>query len=321
MMGNEQNNKFVYSEECDSLLEDALKTEGITETLQKFFYIISLYPNCDFAYYEIGIYFKNSGLYKDAIKYFEKAEEINSNFDEYFAELGFCYEAIKKYKKAEYYYKKAFEINGKNPNTRYYWADYLVNTLKDYGQAEKIIEDLVFEYPENADYHRLYADVIAELGDVQRASDEYKKALAISPEDEFLLNNYGTFLLNNGETEIAKIYFKKAIEINPNQDLYKENLYFAIKSSTKLYKLQVKYLNKIFGPILDKPVLVTFLLAIWFPVTSFVLKCSMKYFEHVGNMLIYKLTIVLTLLLVVVLLILAVAQFITFVLIKLKIIK
>ena len=72
MMGNEQNNKFVYSEECDSLLEDALKTEGISETLQKFFYIISLYPNCDFAYYEIGIYFKNSGLYKDAIKYFEK---------------------------------------------------------------------------------------------------------------------------------------------------------------------------------------------------------------------------------------------------------
>lgn len=148
MMGNEQNNKFVYSEECDSLLEDALKTDGISETLQKFFYIISLYPNCDFAYYEIGIYFKNSGLYKDAIKYFEKAEEINSNFDEYFAELGFCYEAIKKYKKAEYYYKKAFEINGKNSNTKYYWADYLVNTLKDYGQAEKIIEDLVFEYPQ-----------------------------------------------------------------------------------------------------------------------------------------------------------------------------
>ena len=103
--------------------------------------------------------------------------------------------------------------------------------------------------------------------------------------------------------------------------IYKENLYFAIKSSTKLYKLQVKYLNKFFGPILDKPALVTFLLAIWFPVTMIVLKCSMKYSEHVGNMLIYKLTIVLTLLLVVVLLILAVAQFITFVLIKLKIIK
>lgn len=37
MADNEQENKFVYSEECDSLLEDALKTEGITETLQKFF--------------------------------------------------------------------------------------------------------------------------------------------------------------------------------------------------------------------------------------------------------------------------------------------
>ena len=42
MADNEQENKFVYSEECDSLLEDALKTEGISETLQKFFYIISL---------------------------------------------------------------------------------------------------------------------------------------------------------------------------------------------------------------------------------------------------------------------------------------
>ena len=99
------------------------------------------------------------------------------------------------------------------------------------------------------DYLRLYADILCGLEKIQEANEEYQKALKLDSEDDTTLNNYGDFLVQNGEPESAKKYFIKAIELNPNYSLYKENFYQAIKMSTKYYKLKMKYLNGFLKPI------------------------------------------------------------------------
>ena len=90
------------------------------------------------------------------------------------------------------------------------------------------------------------------LEKTQEANEEYQTALKLDSEDETTLNNYGNFLLQNGEPESAKKYFIKAIELNPDFNLYKENLYQSTKMSTKYYKLKTKYKNKFLKPIMDK---------------------------------------------------------------------
>ncbi len=317
----EQSQEIIYNEECDRLIKDALNLTG-EESTNKFLDIINLYPECDYAYIMIGCNYRENLEYKKTIPYFEKAIEVNDVYTGLaYAELGFCYEMLGKLEKAEDCYKKSIEINPENPIARYYWADYLVHKEQDYEQAEPITKSLVNEYPNTVAYHRLYADILSGLEKTQEANEEYQKVIELAPEDETALNNYGTFLLQNGEPESAKKYFIKAIELNPNYDLYKENLYQATKMSTKYYKLKMKYLNGILKPILNKPLLLTVILAIWFPVVKNALKYSARYAENSGNMLLYKSAIIIMWVILLILFTIAMCDFVTFVLIKLKIIK
>lgn len=324
MMENEnmeQNQELIYSKECDRLIEAALNSTG-EESLNNFLDIINLYPNCDYAHIMIGCNYRENLEYKKAIPFFEKAIEVNNVYTGLaYAELGFCYEMLGKLKKTEDCYKKSIEINPENPIARYYWADYLVHKKQDYAQAEPITKSLVIEYSDIVDYHRLYADVLCGLEKTQKANEEYKKALELDNEDDTTLNNYGNFLVQNGEPESAKKYFIKGIELNPNYNLYKENLYQAIKMSTKYYKLKMKYLNGLLKPILNKPVLLTVILAIWFPFVKNSLKYTARYAENSGNMLLYKSAIIIMWVILLILFILEICDFITFVLIKLKVIR
>lgn len=325
----EQEQVEIYNEECDRLIEDALDLTG-EERLNKFFDIITLYPDCDYAYIMVGCSYRENYEYKKAIPYFEKALEVNNIYTGLaYAELGFCYEMLGNLKKTEDCYKKSIEVNPENPIAKYYWADYLVHKERDYYQAEQIVKSLVNQYRKTVDYQRLYADVLFGLEKTYEANEEYKKALELDDEDETTLNNYGNFLVQNGEPESAKKYFIKAIELNPDYALYKENLYQAIKMSTKYYKLKTRYKNKFLKPIVDKivkphvdkMVILTFILAIWFPFVKNTLKYTARYAENSGNMLLYKSAIVVMWLVLLILFALAICDFITFVLIKLKIIK
>ncbi len=325
----EQQQEIIYNKECDRLIEEALNSSG-DESLNKFLDIIKLYPDCDYAYIMVGCNYRENYEYKKAIPYFEKAIEVNNIYTGLaYAELGFCYEMLGKLKKTEDCYKTSLEINPENPIVRYYWADYLVHKERDYEQAEPIVKSLINQHRKTVDYHRLYADVLFGLENIQEANDEYKKALELDSEDETTLNNYGSFLVENDEPESAKKYFIKAIKLNPNYNLYKENLYQAIKRSTKYYKLKTKYKNKFLKPIVDKivipnvdkMVILTFILIAWFPIVKNALKYSARYAENSGNMLLYKSAIIIMWIILLIIFVLAICDFITFVLIKLKIIK
>ena len=325
----EQTQEIIYNEKCDELIEDALNSTG-EESLNKFFDIVNLYPECDYAYIMIGCNYRENLKYKKAIPYFEKAIEVNDIYTGLaYAELGFCYEMLGKLKKTEDCYKKSIEINPENPIAKYYWADFLTHKERDYEQAEPIVKRLVTQYHKTVDYHRLYADILCGLEKIQEANEEYQTALKLDSEDETTLNNYGNFLLQNGEPESAKKYFIKAIELNPDFNLYKENLYQATKMSTKYYKLKIKYKNKFLKPIMDKivkphvdkTVILTFILALWFPFVKNTLKYTARYAESSGNMLLYKSAIIAMWIILLILFTLAICDFITFVLIKFKIIK
>lgn len=317
----EQGKSIIYNEKCDRLVDDALNSED-DDDFNKFSEIINLYPECDYAYIIIGCIYKENNEYKNAISYFEKAIEVNNIFTYWaYAELGCCNEGLNKLDKAFEYYEKSLKLSKKNEIASYYLADFLVYKKNDFKKAEPIAKYLVDEFPEEEDYHRLYADILCHFDKIKEANEEYKKALEISSDNPLTLNNYGMFFLINNECETAKKYFQRAAEINPTSDLFKENLYQAKLRSTKYYKLKMKYLNGLLRPILDKPILLGLVLAIWFPVIKFSLKFSAKYTISVGNIILYKTVILITCVFLLIIFSIWICDFIIFILIKLGIIK
>ncbi|PCK33658.1 type IV pilus biogenesis/stability protein PilW [Pseudoalteromonas piscicida] len=67
--------------------------------------------------------------------------------------------------------------------------------------------------PKLAEAHYTLAYYYEQVGEQQRADSAYQAALAIEPDNPDTLNNYGTFLCRVGQYDKASDYFFKAIEV------------------------------------------------------------------------------------------------------------
>jgi len=76
---------------------------------------------------------------------------------------------------------------------------------------EKLLKALD-QNPESADANHYYALLQQKLGLKQKADIHFRKALAITPENPDLLNNYGSYLCQNGQYQSASQHFMAAIK-------------------------------------------------------------------------------------------------------------
>lgn len=118
-----------------------------------------------------------------------------------------------------------------------------------YDLAHIKLEQLIQQNPTNSEYHRVYAQIYAELGEVEKAIDSlidslrwdsnngwalmlmanlqvkeygdvetamqyYNQALIANPDDYITMNNIGANLMNLGKISEAEQYLLKALQIN-----------------------------------------------------------------------------------------------------------
>ena len=62
------------------------------------------------------------------------------------------------------------------------------------------------------------------MKDYNKASESYEKGIEINSTNCDILNNYGVVLANLNRLEEAKKYFEKALEIDSNYQLAKDNI-------------------------------------------------------------------------------------------------
>ena len=62
------------------------------------------------------------------------------------------------------------------------------------------------------------------MKDYNKASESYEKGIEINSTNCDMLNNYGVALANLNRLEEAKKYFEKALEIDSNYQLAKDNI-------------------------------------------------------------------------------------------------
>lgn len=164
----------------------------------------------------LGLYYKEQNESSKAIEAFEYALSLNAQDYENYVYLGNLYEATVKLSLAAELYRKGIEII---PNNSVLWASLGALYLKEglNYEAIKTLKKTVEINSSNDIYWGLLAGAYQNVYESQNAIDACKKAIKINPKIESYWIILGRSYLSNSKTyRKAKIAFKKALALNPN---------------------------------------------------------------------------------------------------------
>ncbi|MCC6147486.1 MAG: tetratricopeptide repeat protein [Anaerolineaceae bacterium] len=122
---------------------------------------------------------------------------------------------------------RALQLDNQNALALAYYSEILLDQQK-YLQAEQYIRQAVERDPTLMDIHRVNGLVMETLGDYGAAIEEYKSAIAITPNLTFLYLNLGVNYRQLKQYEIALEYFVKAASINAQLGINDPIPYLAI---------------------------------------------------------------------------------------------
>jgi Tfp pilus assembly protein PilF len=184
------------------------------------------------AYYRLGIFYLESGNYKQAISEFRKAIEMNSDESNYHWGMGTAYSLGGHDKEAIDELKIALKLDPKNSEAH--------NNLGIiYAKREQWTE-AVTEFKSalaNPEYARAYsahvnlAEAYLRQGDLNSSLEEYRMALNAKPDSDVAHAGLGRLFQLKGQTDLAIEEWEKSLKINDRQ-------------GPLHYALAVAYLNK-----------------------------------------------------------------------------
>ncbi|SMG10309.1 Tfp pilus assembly protein PilF [Marivirga sericea] len=153
---------------------------------------------------------------------------------------------------------------------------------RQFEEAKPLIESIIKESPQVSEFHRVYGQILSELGDQEEAQNElidalkwdpnnewallmmgnilvkekndidaalkyYDQILETNPEENITLNNIGAVLMNQGRFLEAQKYFQKSIEIQPefpNPYYALGRCHSALKQHSKAFELAITAAKK-----------------------------------------------------------------------------
>ena len=197
---------LAIKEDVTDELAETLLTEEEIEHLLKFSYV-----------------FEINNLVDEAIEAYSAITEVHPDWADIRFKLARAYEAKGKYGKAIAEYKKAIRIND-----NYVEAHRCLGEIySDEGFYEEAIEQFnvvlkaktKFEY---ADVHNNIGIALEKLGKEDEALEKYQKALSNNKEYGAAIYNLAKYYYKKKNNDRALEHIKKAIEIYPKKEEYKE---------------------------------------------------------------------------------------------------
>jgi len=107
--------------------------------------------------------------------------------------------------------------------------------------VRKSYEDFLRRHPDSARGHLAYASFLDNIGDEEASMLQSKEALQLDPKNPAAWNNLANYYGENGALTNAFAYYAKAIELNPAEPVYYQNLattvYLYRKDAMAFYQL------------------------------------------------------------------------------------
>uniref|UniRef100_A0A8C9Z6G5 dolichyl-phosphate-mannose--protein mannosyltransferase n=1 Tax=Sander lucioperca TaxID=283035 RepID=A0A8C9Z6G5_SANLU len=141
---------------------------------------------------------------------------------------------------AERYYRKALDTNPQHNRALFN----LGNLLKSQGkekEAETLLKDSIHFGPHFADAYSSLASFYAEQKRFAEANEVYLKGIENCPDSSDLHNNYGVFLVDTGEGELAAAHYQQAVRLKPAHYVAMVNLGRLLRSSNENTKAESWY--------------------------------------------------------------------------------
>lgn len=134
------------------------------------------------AFWGLGNIYMNEEKYDLAIQYFKRAVSINNRSPVLYTYLGITYFKKHQPHEALRMFEQAETLDPHNPLTQYQRATVLVS-LKQFGNALELLDDLKKRLPKEAPVHLLIGKINYKLGNKDRALHHFNIAMDLNPKE------------------------------------------------------------------------------------------------------------------------------------------
>ncbi|XP_034719064.1 protein O-mannosyl-transferase TMTC1 [Etheostoma cragini] len=198
---------------------------------------IQTLPHNAKVHYNYANFLKDGGRHQEAIHHYTTALRLYPRHASAMNNLGTL---TRNPEEAERYYRKALDTNPQHNRALFN----LGNLLKSQGkekEAETLLKDSIHFGPHFADAYSSLASFYAEQKRFAEANEVYLKGIENCPDSSDLHNNYGVFLVDTGEGELAAAHYQQAVRLKPAHYVAMVNLGRLLRSSNENTKAESWY--------------------------------------------------------------------------------
>ncbi|XP_061570729.1 protein O-mannosyl-transferase TMTC1 isoform X2 [Cololabis saira] len=179
------------------------------------------------VHYNYANFLKDGGRYEEAIHHYNTALSLYPRHASAMNNLGTLTGSPEE---AELYYRNALDINPQHNRALFNLGNLLRSQGKDQ-EAQALLKDSLHYGPHFADAYSSLASLYAEQKRFAEANDVYVKGIENCPDNSDLHNNYGVFLVDTGEGELAAAHYQQAVQLKPAHYVAMVNLGRLLRSS------------------------------------------------------------------------------------------
>jgi tetratricopeptide (TPR) repeat protein len=164
--------------------------------------------------YNRGTNLLNSGRYREAIPYFDKAIRLNPRYVEAYNNRGNAYRDLGQYQRAIQDYDEAIRLNPRLVHP-YYNRGNAYSSLRQHQRAIQDYDEAIRLNPRLAAAYIQRGIAYADLGQHQRAIQDYNEAIRLNPRYVEAYNNRGNAYRDLRQHQRAIQDYDEAIRLNP----------------------------------------------------------------------------------------------------------
>ncbi|XP_055762205.1 protein O-mannosyl-transferase TMTC1-like isoform X2 [Salvelinus fontinalis] len=190
---------------------------------------IQTLPHNAKVHYNYANFLKDRGRHQEAIHHYKTALRLYPRHASAMNNLGTL---TRHPEDAEHYYRTALDTNPQHNRALFN----LGNLLKSQGkkeEAEALLRDSIRFGPHFADAYSSLASLYAEQKRFAEANDVYLQGIESCPDSSDLHNNYGVFLVDTGEGDLAAAHYQHAVRLKPAHYVAMVNLGRLLRSSNE----------------------------------------------------------------------------------------
>ena len=171
----------------------------------------------------LALAYKDSGYYEEAAEVLEQALAENPDIKYGYNLLGNIYQLyLDDHDKAIDAFKEAIKRNPDDLES-YYDIGNIYYHINNYGDAEKYYKAFL-EKQQSAIVWDALGNLYTDMNRFNDSFNAYDKGLELNPLSDALHNDIGALYASTGDSENAESHYRRALQINPNNQLALQNL-------------------------------------------------------------------------------------------------